>query len=331
MTSFNNAALLQPGFVWSAVMALPIFIAAWAVSPDILDRFFPTKKNRIENFAWLVGAVMICHIIFNYGNWNVVRDGATLLPYLNAVCLFLLARDFMTRLYLSNPRMPKRWQKLDQRIKYGVKLGFLIAGIAVLAVSSAREWHFAALQISAALFGIASGYFGRRPFPPMSQMIFATSVLTVGITMQPEYFRFGQLGQLGVAHLAALALTVMLAALSFAFCNFANTGFVRDNHYKYIKWFMRFSSILGATLFIMTEAVPALLMTWASVFVLAWFAVKHAPKGTKLSSLAVNLWALMLMMFGIVGVMPVITVAGILAWDGGGVKKFWQGFCAVMK
>jgi hypothetical protein len=225
--------------------------------------------------------------------------------------------------------MPVRWQKMNKRAKKWLKINAFMVGLMILATMGIQEFHYAALQISAVLFGVIAGYYKRKSSAPINYMMTAILIMTVAIAMQPEFFRFGQLAKLGLAHLAPLALAVSLAAMIFVFRNFTPTGFIRDNHYKYIKWFMRLSSFLMLMLFVMTEAVPALIGLWAGVVVTAWFAVKHSDG--PVFNLSGNLWALLLMVFGVITVMPLFTILGILCWKNNNIKAFWRQFYDVIK
>jgi hypothetical protein len=243
----------------------------------------------------------------------------------------LLCRDAMARLYGYNPKLPKWWRRIDASARQWLKICAFLMLLAALGASAIRSFPFMALQAGSVLFGAASGYFGRSPAQPVNYITAIMFVVTVGITLQPEYFRFGQLGRLTITHLIALALMAALSASVFVFRNFRPAGFVKDNHYKYIKWFMRLACLLAFILFVMTESVPVLLGFGATVAAAAWFAVKHAETGTNTAVLSGNLWALALALFGIMTVMPAITVAGILCWKNNNVKQFWKSLRGVLK
>jgi hypothetical protein len=331
MSSFNNAALLMPDFAWRALLAAPVFIAAMRMAPEIMACFFPLKKSRGDSFAWLIEALLIGWLVLGRGNWDVIRDGAGWLPYLNVSCLFLLCRDATARLYVYNPRVPKWWREIGIASRRWIKIGALAAAIVVLAASSVRDASLISLQICGFLFGAAAGYFGRRPAQPVNYTVIIMAAVAVGISLQPEYFRFGQLGRLTFVHLGALASVIALGAVIFVFRNFKPAGFIRDNHYRYIKWFMRLGCVLALILFAMTEAVPALLGFGAAVMAAAWFAAKHADGGTNIFGLSNNLWALMMGVFGAITSMPAITVLGILCWKNNNIKNFWAGLRSVLK
>ena len=319
ITSFNNAALAAPNFLWGALLMMPLFFVAWKKCDMFLAEFFPTRRLRDYNFVWLMELMLIGWLTLNSGNWNAIRDGVGYLPYINSAITFLLVRDFVARLRDRNPKLPAFIISMSRRARRWIKFGIFVAMIAV-GFSVNLQPEFMALQSSAVLFGAASGYLRRRTAKPVNFISFILFTLTVIISMQPEYFRFGQLGHLTIAHIFFLSLMAILYAMIFVFRNFKPTGFIKDNHYKYIKWFVRLSTLLAFILFVMTESVPMLLGFFVGVFVTVWFAVKHARifNGMQLSQ---NLLALMMISFGIMTVMPIVTITGIFWWKEFGAKN----------
>ncbi|MDR1027212.1 MAG: hypothetical protein LBL46_02235 [Rickettsiales bacterium] len=331
ITTFNNAALWGPAFLWSAVLMLPVYLAAAMVAGDLLSYFFPLKKARDFCFAWWFEGAAIVWLVFGHGNWEVLRDGAGFLPYIVAGALFLLCRDAAARLREWNPRAPKSWRRFDSKTRKWLKLAILLVAVAIIGASASPRYYYQALQIAATLFGTAAGFWSRRPYGPIPGTMFMMALLTTAVAMQPEYFRFGQLGRLSLAHLGALAAIIGLAALCFVLRNFNPSGFVRDNHYKYIKWFMRLCVLLAFILFVMTESVPVLLGLGAAVAMTAWFAVKHAAKGTIVAPLSENVWAAMLILFGVITGMPLVAIIGILCWKNNAARNWAKNLIAIMK
>lgn len=331
ITSFNNSALLHPNFLWAALMMSPVFAAVWKIAPDLMDYFFPTRKNRDYNLAFLAEATLIVFLAVDNGNWQSIRDGVGFLPYLSAVVLFLLARDVMARLCEQNPKMPSWWRRFDRRTSKWLKVSLMLCAAAIAASSTVQAFNFIMLAIAGVFFGAAAGYFGRRSAPAANYLTIIMMILTIGIAMQPEYFRFGQMGRLTFLHLAMLAAVMMSGAMMFALRNFNPAGFVRDNHYRYMKWFMRLAVLLAFILFVMTESVPVLMGFGASVLAAAWLAVKHAPRGANASVLSGNMWAMTMCLFGLVAAMPIITIIGILCLRNNNCRSFWQSLADILK
>ena len=331
ITSFNNAALAAPAFLWAAVLMLPVYWALALVAGDLLDYFFPLKKSRDFCFAWWFESAAIAWIIFNHGNWEVLRDGAGFLPYITALALFLLCRDAAARLAEFNPKAPKAWRAFDSKTRKWLKLAVLVVAIAIIGGSAAPRFNYQALQVGAVLFGAAAGFLSRRPYGPIPGTAAVMMILTAAVAMQPEFFRFGQLGRLSLAHLVALAAMMKLAALCYVLRNFNPSHFIKDNHYKYIKWFMRLCTLLAFILFVMTESVPVLLGFGLTVAIAAWFAVKHAERGTIVAPLAENIWAIMLVVFGVITEMQLIAIIGILCWKNNGARNWLKNLVAILK
>jgi hypothetical protein len=331
VTSFNNAALVMPNFMWSAVLMLPIFLIVWNFSDEILVRLFPSKKNREYNFIFISEILLFVWLVFSHGNWSAIRDGVGFLPYLNAMVVFLLTRDIVCRLIERNPKMPSFWQRFNIKEKKWIKLGALLVGVAIIRSSASDDFNFQALQICSVLFGIAAGYARRHSSLSINYMNLIMLMLVVAITMQPEYFRFGQLGHLSIIHSLFLVGILACAASILVIRNVASSDFIKDNHYRYIKWFMRLATLLAFILFIITESVPVLLGLGVSIMMTMWFAVRHLPSGTSVFNMSNNLFAIIMGMFGVVTGIHVITIIGVLFWKNAGIRNFLKNFIAVIK
>ena len=323
ISSFNNQALYGASFFWLSLIMLPVFFAAYHFAPVILDELFQNKKKRNHSFAAIAELSLAAWLLLNHGNWDVIRDEIAFLPYMIAIILFFCIRNAIARLYVINPKIPNFWRELGY-IKFWIKIVFIMLLVGAAAGSAVQDLPFVAMQISAVMFGIVSGYFTRREISVYGWTSFLFMMTSVAILMQPEFFRFAQLGRLSVLHLGAIAAALVLAPSIFVFRHAKPTGFIKDNHYQYAKWFLRFCLILIMILYALTESVPILIVLAGGVLATVWLAAKHVGRGTDLAPVGNNLWAVMLMAFGVLTVMPVITIAGILCWRNNGVKNFWQ-------
>jgi len=327
IASFNNQALAGGGFFWLGILSLPILYLIWQFSPQILANYFPSERRRNGNLAFVSEIALFAWLLLAGGNWAAIRDGAGYLPFVIGVVLFLLARDIILRLRENNPALPECWRRQSARTRAIVKILLLAAFAAAIYFSAAPEWEFKIMQFCAVLFGISAGCFSSRPSNPVPFSTFILLAVAAGIMLQPEFFRFGQLGHLTIFHLGAMMLLFALGAMIFVFRFFRPSGFIKDNHYDYVAWFMRVGLVLAISLFFMTESVIGLAGFFGTALVLVWLAAKHQPAGTNISGLTQNLWGLFLLVFGFIAGMPVISAAGVLALKKPGTgwrKKLWS-------
>ena len=84
---------------------------------------------------------------------------------------------------------------------------------------------------------------------------------------------------------------------------------------------MRVVCALGIALFILTEAVPGFIGTMVAVFLSFALSVWHANKVNAV--LGDKMFAVALMIFGAITVMPVITAIGVLYWANTDTVKIW--------
>ena len=96
VSAFNNAAVVGPAFLWNAVLASPLFVAIYVFGRKFLDvtglRPYVTGA-RVTFWTIMFTALWV---VFMGGNYDVLRDGVSLLPWVTAgilfvSCLFILA------------------------------------------------------------------------------------------------------------------------------------------------------------------------------------------------------------------------------------------------
>jgi uncharacterized membrane protein len=95
-----------------------------------------------------------------------------------------------------------------------------------------------------------------------------------------------------------------------------------------LKWLGRVVGLLTVALFLLTEAVPVFvgaLIVWAIVFVMSVF---HAQDS--MFYLGNKLFAISLVCFGLITVMPVISAMGLIYWMNIPEVKFWHQFKALL-
>lgn len=313
VSAFNNAALVAPAFLWWAILALPLFIVSCMCGRDIVGRIgWQTDNLLVRVSVWTAGLTFLWVVLFG-GNYAVLRDDLSVLPMMNAALVFL--GSLFVSSYVSWRALPgKKWMRL---------IG-LITIIAVVGLSDAHVWWGPILQIGAFLLGFALGQGSRMEMRPISGVALILLMTVCAILMQPEFYRFGQLGNLTVVHLLAVLIVGIFAVLAVVVANVRARGKINQGIFIKLKWLMRVLCLLGAALFVLTEALPVFLGTLGAIAVMAILSVWHASETD--AHLADKLFAGMLVWFGVITVMPAVTVLGILYWVNTPRVDFWREF-----
>ena len=139
--------------------------------------------------------------------------------------------------------------------------------MAMLALSDTHIWWGPLLQVGAFLLGGVLGCAAQGKMRPVAGVILIMQMVVVAMLMQPEFFRFGQLGNLTIVHLLTILALGIVSMAVVAIKNIPARGKISDNVYVKLKWLMRVGCALGGALFILTEAVPILLGTLGAVLI----------------------------------------------------------------
>lgn len=313
-SSFNNAAIAAPTFFWSAVLMLPVFALVYYFGNNVLGKIKGISalfsKSQSFDFMFFVDAFVLAWLVLMAGNYAVLRDTLTWMPYLIALILFIVTAGFCQKLRGVSTLMPERMQG----IKWGKLLAVLVFALVVLVVglSGYPSWWGLILQAGAFVSGVVFGRFWHRNISSVSLMSTILFALTTLILMQPEYFRFGQLGNLTIIHLFFIILTGLTAIALLAVRNFKPRARIRDGIFIKLKWVFRILIGLCVVLFVLTESVPVFLALAGLFFVSSVLSVWHAQSIP--DSLSTKLWGLLLCSFGIITMVPMITIIGLLYW-----------------
>lgn len=308
VSAFNNAALVAPAFLWWAVLMLPLFAMVYLYGNDFIARIGWTRQNMLSRICLVTVAMILCWVVVFGGNYDVLRDRITVLPFFVAVIVFL--SSMFVASHTRNVKLPA-WRGVSRQKRARVA-AFVALVLLVVGLSDTHTWWGPMLQIAAFCAG---GIIGRRThmeMRPVPGVVLIAMATMVAMLMQPEFFRFGQLGALSPFHLLFLLVGGGTAAATVALRNVNARGRVHRSAYIKLKWMTRFVVALGIVLFIMTESVPVFLGTVATFGVSFALSVWHAsdvPAG-----LADAAFAVMLMVFGTMTVMPVITAMGLVMW-----------------
>lgn len=316
VSAFNNAALWAPAFLWWALLALPLFVVVWMFGRDVAVRFDLNGDKLLGAVsAWTAGLTFGWVVLFS-GNYAVLRDGVSVLPMMNAGIIFLTSLFVLS--HLRNHPIVHGWKRIL----------LLVALVLMVAVSDTHVLWGPLLQVGALVLGGVLGWCARGEMRPVSGTVLIVLMVSCAMLMQPEFYRFGQLGNLTVAHLVAMLILGVLAVASVVLANFNARGRINRVIYFKLKWLLRVICALGAALFVLTEALPVFIGTLAAFLVLFAISVWHADKIS--SALLDKVFAGMLMQFGVVMVMPTVVALGIVYWVNTPQVDFWREFRALL-
>lgn len=314
ISAFNNAALGAPAFLWWAVLALPLFALVYWCADVILGCIGWNKHNVVEkSVPWIVGLIAIWNLLMG-GNYSVLRDGATVLPFVNAMILFLCSMFLFGKVQsFALPHVGLLGKTL-----------VVMCVLLMVVLSDTHIWWGPLLQLGAVLLGAIVGrLLGARFVGETFSCVLMIAAVSA-VLMQPEFFRYGQLGNLTVAHLFAVLMFAIFCVAVLVVKNVRATHKIRSTIYLKLKWLLRTFVILTGAFFVLTEALPVFFLVLIFLCLLFAVSVKHQRSISPL--LWQQLFALGLFLFGVIMVMPAISVAGILVWDRNYALDFWRDF-----
>jgi len=308
VSAFNNAALAAPTFFWLGLLSVPLMALAYFYGNDFLRRIGWHSADLKKNSAILTIALILIWITSFGGNYGVLRDSTSVLPFCMAALVFFCT--FVLSGAARGITLPA-WRGVSWRRRLVMVAVFALVAFFV-GMSGMQTWWGVLIQIVAFFGGAVIGRFAcRGPRALPAGLIVAAAVATV-MLMQPEFFRFGQLGALSVLHMGVLLLIGGAVAATAVLRNVHPRGKIHRSAYVKLKWMARFVSALGIVLFLLTESVPVFLGTLAALTAMFAMSVWHAdslPDG-----LDDKMWAVTLCLLGLAVTVPVISVMGVLVW-----------------
>lgn len=302
ISSFNNAALYGPFFFVVGLFCVPLFFMVYIYGHDFVSKI-GWKNNEIETKVgfWSVVSLIVWLLIFG-GNYAVIRDSISLLPFGVAMVLFV------SIMFIAN-----NIKQFDYVTKIqNKKLKWLLILVALLILISAAmpNWWGVLLQLGAVLGGL---FIGSKLNKSISGVLTSTlmfGLMMILILMQPEYFRFGQLGNLTIMHILALLCAGFFFVTSLVTKYVNARSKIYDSAYIKLKWLFRIMSILALILFVLTESVPVFIGLMICCALAEMLTVYHGNK--KLESLAKQSWAMLLITVGVIMICPLISALGII-------------------
>ena len=301
VSSFNNAALFSPYFFVFALLGLPLFYVVYLYSHDILARL-KWNSDTEHKIGFFSIACLVCWLLMFGGNYAVIRDGISLLPVAIAFVLFVsivyIVQQAIKLNYLGFLKNKKaRW----------LTIGVLL----ILTIFSAKpDLYGILLQLSAVVCGVIVGSRLHKNVSDVSLSTVLLGTMTALVLMQPEYFRFGQLGNLTFVHLLSLLITGFFA-ITVLVVKYTNArSKIYESAYIKLKWLCRILGILALVLFGLTESVPVFAGLLLVVAISEMLTIYHSKNKSDIVSK--QSWALLLMCFGVIIICPVISCLGIL-------------------
>lgn len=310
VSAFNNAALAGAAFFWNALLCSPLFLAAYLLGKSITAKTMIGKYVSMQNVSFWTVVITAIWVVLMGGNYGVLRDGVSLLPWVTAMVLFvscvfvgIKTRDVKLPVWYGN-------RDVSRRKKWIINGLCAVVVLLVVALSDTLNWWGPLLQVAAVVLGIVIGRYTNRQMRTLPCSLIVMGATVTGLVMQPEYFRFAQLGNLTLLHLFWLLITGGMAIATLAVYLVNARERVHRSAYVKLKWLMRFVTLLCTVLFLLTEAVPVFLATMVMLFGLFGLSVWHAK--SKKSDMAEGLFAWTVILFGILINVPTITIMGIL-------------------
>ena len=301
ISAFNNAALYTPFFFTTALLCAPLFFMVYLYAGDFVNRFGFNKdfNKHTELFSALI--LMLWLMLFG-GNYAVIRDGISLLPVLISVVLFglimIVSQKFVQLKYIQKIQ--------DKKSKWLIFFGLILMAVA----SSSYSWFGVLLQISAILCGMIVGCRIKTDLNLIPWNVLLFFAITVLILMQPEFFRFGQLGNLTITHLLCVVLTGFFAVTAMTTKYTNARARIHKSAYIKLKWLFRIVSLLAFALFMMTESVPVFIGLVLAIGLLESLCIYHSDKFDK--DLSKHSCGLLMFMLGVLTVCPMISAIGII-------------------
>ena len=302
ISSFNNAALYGPYFFVVALFSIPLFFMVFLYGRDFVSRFGWNNSDLESKISFLSVASLTIWMLLIGGNYAVIRDSISLLPVMISVVLFGSTAFITNRLkklnYLKKMNNKKtRW--------------FVFLVLLILAGFSAMPtWWGILLQLSAVVCGMIVGDRFHREVSGIFVSLIVFGITTVLLLMQPEYFRFGQLGDLTFIHLLALLLTGFFCITAFASKYTNAREKIYKSAYVKLKWLFRIMSALALILFVLTESVPVFVGLMGVCMLSEMLTIYHSKEIS--GHIFKQSWAMLLISFGIITICPLISMLGII-------------------
>lgn len=308
VSAFNNAALGAPLFFWLGLLAVPLIAMAYFCGGAFLERIGWRSADITQNAATMTMAITLIWLIVFGGNYSVLRDASSALPYLIACIIFICTLAIGAA---SRNRPLPAWRDVPVLRRIGLILA-TVACLYLVAMSGPRTIIGATVPVVAFIGGLVLGRKTRHNIPVIPASLWIMFIVTGAILMQPEFFRFGQLGNLTIVHLVAIILTGATIVAAAALRRVRPRGKIHHSAYVKLKWMARFVVALACVLFLLTESVLIFLGSMAAWWIMCALSIWHSTEID--NNFALRCWAVALGMFGLLTTLPVISALGAVIW-----------------
>lgn len=310
ISTFNNAALFAPAFLINALFMLPIFAIIYVCGNTFLEKYKISNIKSTQNTSLIISITVAAWFILNGGNYSALRDNISNLPFISAAILFITSiligiktRKLNYPIWFGNPQTPRKQQ---------IRINWICAMILILLIgcSDLHTWWGPILQIDAVLFGLFIGRHTKYSVPVVPCTISIIYATTIAFLMQPEFFRFGQIGNLTPIHLIWLLLVGFSIVLTCCAYSIPARQYIHNSAFIKLRWLFRFLLGLCIVIFFLTESVLIFLGTNIIFMALISLSIWHGT--TNYKDLSHELYAFSIILFGILVGLPIVTALGIL-------------------
>ena len=309
-SAFNNTAVVAPAFLWNAVLCLPLFVGLYVFARYYANRLgLLPYITRARAIFWTV-VITAIWIVLMGGNYDVLRDGHSLVPWISAAILFV--SSIFIGINTRAVRLPVWYGRANasRGLRWFVNIAVFSLLMVPVGLSDTLNLWGPILQVVSVVVGLALGRYSNRQMRTESCVIGVMFAATIAVLMQPELFRFGQLGNLAPAHLIWFLVCGTLFAAAFVVGTIKPRDKIHHSAYVKLKWLFRFMWTLCAVLFALTEAVPIFIATVVIAMVSFAMSVWHGTDlPSKINDVLLS-WAIIC--FGVLISVPTISAVGIL-------------------
>ncbi|MCQ2562354.1 MAG: hypothetical protein MJ158_01935 [Alphaproteobacteria bacterium] len=299
ISSFNNAALLNPMFLFMGLINIPLLLLVYRYGNDFVSQYGWTKQNINTKISSCF--CISVFVLLLMGNFGVLRDNLSILPVMVATIYFITITIITMNLW--------SWicNTLNKKYRY------MLFGICLLLLifTGIQTWCGMLLQASALISGIIVGRQLSGKKVNTECVVFVIMLLyCFGIVMQPEFFRFGQRGSLTVLHILSLLLFGFILITYFVSKYIKKLTATRELIYLRLRWINRILLGISVLLFILTESILIYLFFLIFMF-MTEFISKRYLSVTNIDYVK-HLYAYGIILFGIITMCPLISALGCL-------------------